>query len=95
MFQAFNLEDQYTLYNQVQAITAIQFDAFIFNGKQYLSLKSDFPEMKLMTKAFFVCRLQKSWAERAMHLNSAANHVLSQTLHEAACSVSLCLRGKS
>ena len=78
MLQTLDLQDQNVLDYEVEAITAIQFDVFVLDGKGNLSFDIDCAEMKLVAKAFFVSRFEKSRPEGSMNLDRGTDHALSK-----------------
>jgi hypothetical protein len=62
------------LHEQIDLVTAVKLQALVLDGKFDLPLEVQLPKSKLVTKAFFVTRFQKTWAEVAMDFNGGTKN---------------------
>jgi hypothetical protein len=70
-----NFDDHFVLHEQVEAIFADLF-LLIENGENKLTLKVDAGTLKLDCQCRFVGAFEKTWAQLAMHFDSATDNCL-------------------
>ena len=76
MLNTLDLDNHEVVYDQVEPITTIQFDALVLDRQWNLSFKVDASEVELMTKTLLVSRFQEPGTERSVHLNGSTNDTL-------------------
>jgi hypothetical protein len=61
VFLALQFQYYSILNNQVEAITAVQFDAFVLDRQRDLALKNKTPQVKFATQTDFVRGFEQAW----------------------------------
>src|SRR5260370_20008844 len=79
-FNALQFHGDCFVNKQVNTIAAIEFHAFIFHRKWYLSSKRNLANGWLVTEALFICRFQKAGAKQSVHLNGSTNDLFCEFL---------------
>ncbi len=76
VFYALQFQNYSILNNQVEAITAVQLDAFVLDRQRYLALKSKIPQVKFATQTLLVSRFEQARTKRTMHFDGRSDDLL-------------------
>jgi hypothetical protein len=71
-FYGFQFQNHFVSHKEIDSVTTIQLQAFVFDREVHLPLKAQSPKLKLVAKALLVGRLQKPWSEVTMDFKSRA-----------------------
>jgi hypothetical protein len=78
VFLALQFQYYSILNNQVEAITAVQFDAFVLDRQRDLALKNKTPQVKFATQTDFVRGFEQAWTKRTMYFDGRSDDLLRE-----------------
>jgi hypothetical protein len=76
----FEFDDNLLVHYQVESIPTVEMHVLVFDWKIYLPAEGNVAQVKLVTEALFVCALEKSRPERAVHLDGGGDDLSGQIL---------------
>ncbi len=78
----FEFDDNLLVHYQVESIPTVEMHVLVFDWKIYLPAEGNVAQVKLVTEALFVCALEKSRPERAVHPDGGCDDPLVKSSYK-------------
>jgi hypothetical protein len=70
----FQLDNNLARHQEIQAVSAFEFEVSINEGNRFLTLERDVAHGELASEAFFVDRFEEAWTKVAVNLDGGADY---------------------
>jgi hypothetical protein len=77
-FYAFQFQDKRVFHENVHPVAAVDLDSLVLDRKRQQESKCNSTQLEFVGQTLLIRRLQQSWAQVTMDLNSASNYPIRE-----------------